>query len=108
MRSTKPKSYKEKIKELKDISTGKKTIDELIKANQPARVLHISKRRKMDGEEIYYPDLTGLYSDVSDDQGMSKEQYEAWLSREREKGPISHILQWVSDDRNEPIIDDED
>jgi hypothetical protein len=107
MASYKSKSFKQKLQELKDISTGKTSIDELKKANQPARVLNVSKRRTINGDEFYYPDLTGLYSQ-SDAEGMNREQYEAWVELEREKGPIMQILQWVHDDRNEPIIDDED
>jgi hypothetical protein len=39
---------------------------------------------------------------------MTKEEYEFWLDAEREKGPITHIIYWVSDDRNAPIIEHEE
>ena len=49
-----------------------------------------------------------LYTVGSPDDPLNKEQYEAWLKAEREKGPITHVFHWVTQEGNDPIIETED
>ena len=73
-KSTKHKSWKQKLQELRDIATGRKTIESIVEASRPKRFVSVMEEN-------------GIYT-VEGNQ-LNQEQFDAW--RESQKGNIISI-----------------
>ena len=89
-KSTKHKSWKQKLQELKDIATGRKTIESIVEASRPKRFVSVMEEN-------------GIYT--IEGKQLNQEQFDEW--RESQKGNIISIIMYRCSSLNEPIIDEE-
>jgi hypothetical protein len=84
-RSHKPKSFKEKLQDLKDLASGKKTLDSLVEANKPGKSYFVDCCRE-----------DGLF-EVQEGSNpekvlMTKEQYELWRESRSQTSPMDFVI----------------